>query len=215
MPPAPKIKICGITTLEDARFCAGAGADFLGFVQYEKSPRYLPPTDARAIIDWLYGPEAVGVFVNTPPDDVNRAADAAGFAWVQLHGDETPEDCAAVERPVIKALAVSPDDTAATLRARAAAFEGAADLFLLDTRTPAFGGTGQTFDWTAAEDLAGAFPFFLAGGLGPDNVSEAVRRVRPYGIDASSRLESAPGKKDLDLLADFFETLAALPLRAS
>lgn len=201
-----KLKICGITRLEDARYCAAAGADYLGFIQYEGSPRYVAPEQAREIIDWVYGPEAVGVFVNEPPEQVNRAAEAAGFALVQLHGDEPPEVCAAVERPVIKAVRVRPGDTADALRERMEAYRAHVALFLLDTHADeAWGGTGRRLDWDLARDLARVFPLLLAGGIGAENVEEAVRTVQPYGVDLSSSVEEAPGIKSFDRLADFFD----------
>ena len=110
------VKICGLTNLEDARFCAGAGADFLGFIQYPKSPRYVAPEVAATIIAWVYGPESVGVFVNEEAATVNRVAEAANFALVQLHGDEPPELCAQIERPVIKAFRLRPETTVDQMR---------------------------------------------------------------------------------------------------
>ena len=207
----PKLKICGITRLEDARYCAAAGADFLGFIQHEASPRYVPPATAKEIIDWVYGPQPVGVFVDAPPDAVNRTAEAAGFAYVQLHGDESPEACAAAERPVIKAIPVRGDDTPAALRARMEAYAPYVDAFLLDTHHAGRrGGTGQAFDWDAARALSDEFRIFVAGGISADNVAEAVTRLQPFGVDLASSVESAPGVKDFDRLADFFESFDAL-----
>lgn len=209
-----KIKICGLTRLEDARYCAGAGADYLGFIQLPESPRYLPPAEARALIDWLYGPQPVGVFVNETAEAVNRAADEAGFALVQLHGNEPPEVCAAVARPVIKAIRVVHDASAEQLRALMEPYAEHVAFFLLDTHhTSLWGGTGESFNWRLARDLAEAFPLFLAGGIGAHNVEEAVHTMQPYGVDLSSSVEEAPGIKDLDKLAAFFE--AADRLRAS
>lgn len=204
-----KIKICGITTLEDARFCAAAGADYLGFVQVESSPRRVPLEEARAIIEWLYGPEPVGVFVDASPDAVNRAAERAGFALVQLHGDESPEDCAAIERPVIKALGIRSDTTPDDLAARIARYADAADYLLLDSRTDQLhGGTGIAFDWSLAAAAAADTPIFLAGGLRPDTVDEAVRLVRPFAVDVASGVEEAPGRKDFERVRAFMDALA-------
>ena len=206
-----KIKICGITNLEDARFCAGAGADFLGFIQYPRSPRYVAPEAAKEIIAWVYGPEPVGVFVNETADTVNRTAAAAGFALAQLHGDEPPEVCARIERPVIKAFRTPPETTVDQLRARMEPYRTHAAYFLLDTHHPTlWGGTGETFDWQHARALAADFPIFLAGGLNPDNVAEAVQQVRPLGVDLSSGLEAYPGKKDFDKVNAFFERVNVL-----
>jgi len=202
----PKLKICGITTLEDARYCAAAGADYLGFIQYEDSPRYVAPETAREIIGWMYGPEAVGVFVNATAEVVNEVAEAAGFALVQLHGTEPPEVCARIEHPVIKALHVTPLTTAADLRALMTLYAPQVAFFLLDTsKTGLWGGTGASFDWAVAQDLARDFPLFLAGGLGTGNIAEAVRTVQPYGIDLSSSVEATPGVKDFDKLTAFFD----------
>ena len=207
----PRLKICGITRLEDARYCAAAGADYLGFIQYEKSPRFVDPLTTKQIIDWVYGPEPVGVFVNADPDTINRTADEAGFTLVQLHGDESPETCAAVARPVIKAVRVRPDSTVAELSEYLHRYRDVADYFLLDTfREDVYGGTGSAFDWAVAQQLSAEFEIFLAGGLGPANIEEAVSTVRPFAVDLSSSLESEPGKKDVDRLADFFEIYDAL-----
>lgn len=206
-----RVKICGITTLEDARYCAAAGADYLGFIQYPESPRFVEPALAREIIEWVYGPEAVAVFVNAGADDVNRTAEAAGFALVQLHGDEPPALCAEVERPVIKALRVRPGETADALRSRMEPYAGTVGFFLLDThRAGQWGGTGRRFDWEIARTLAADYPIFLAGGIGPGNVAEAVRTVQPYAVDLSSSVEAEPGVKDFDKLSAFFDAFRAV-----
>ncbi|MDX1547001.1 MAG: phosphoribosylanthranilate isomerase [Rhodothermales bacterium] len=212
----PRIKICGITTLADARYCAGAGADYLGFIQYPPSPRYLDPAEARAIIDWLYGPEPVGVFVDEPAEAVNAAVETAGFALAQLHGEESPGIVADVAVPVIKAIRVRPGDTVERLRARIAPYLGAAAYILLDTASDAaWGGTGERFDWALAAALAPEVPLFLAGGVSADNVAEAVQTVRPFGLDLSSSLEVAPGHKDFDKITAFFDAVSALQPDAS
>lgn len=206
-----KVKICGITRLDDARFCAGAGADFLGFIQYPDSPRYLTPTHAKEIIDWLYGPESVGVFVNADADVVNRVAEKAGFAWVQLHGNETPEICAAVERPIIKSFRVVHDASADQLRPLLAPYCEIVDYFLLDTyNSSVWGGTGESFNWRLVRELSYEFPVFLAGGIGAHNVEEAVRTMRPAGVDLSSSVEAEPGIKDFEKLQAFFDVVNAL-----
>lgn len=205
------VKICGITRLEDARFCAGAGADFLGFIQYEGSPRYIEPQQARQIIEWLYGPEPVGVFVNEDAETVNRIADEAGFTWVQLHGNEPPEVCAAIEKPVIKAFPVVHDASSDQLRPLLEPYREVADYFLLDThKSNVWGGTGESFNWRLVRELSREFPILLAGGISAENVEEAVRTMRPAGVDLSSSVESAPGVKDFDKLADFFDAVNAL-----
>lgn len=209
MPP-PKLKICGITTLEDARFCAGAGVDYLGFVQYPESPRYVPPDRAREIIAWLHGPEPVGVFVNASAEEINAACAEAGFRLAQLHGHEPPETVAAVEVPVIKTFRVQHDASSEQLRALMEDYRDVAAFFLLDTHhTSLWGGTGESFNWRVARELAGAFPLFLAGGISAENVAEAVATMRPYAVDLSSSVERAPGLKDFDKLNALFDAFRA------
>lgn len=204
-----RVKICGITRLEDARYCAAAGADFLGFVQYDESPRYVAPPVAREIIDWVVGPEPVGVFVNASAEEVNRACAAAGFRLAQLHGHEPPEVCAAIEVPVIKAVRVVSDASAEQVRALVEPYRDVADFVLLDTHhTSLWGGTGESFNWRLARELAADVDLFLAGGIGADNVAEAVR-MRPYAVDLSSSVEAAPGVKDFDKLGAFFDAFRA------
>lgn len=206
-----KLKICGITRLEDARYAAAAGADYLGFIQYEKSPRYVEPRRAREIVEWVYGPEPVGVFVNATADAVNRAAEEAGFALVQLHGDEPVFEVERVERPVIKALRVSGRTTTAELRRRMRDYEDVADYFLLDTHSGALrGGTGVAFDWEVARGLAEDYDVFLAGGVDAENVGRCIRMLHPYAVDVSSSLESAPGMKDFAKIDAFMSSFGEL-----
>ncbi len=203
------VKICGITNLADARFCAGAGAHYLGFIQYEGSPRYVEPKLAKGIIEWVYGAQSVGVFVNEDADFVNHRADEVGFAWVQLHGDEPPYVCEGIDPPVIKAIRVEAGQTADELRDLMSTYAPYVEAFLLDThKAGLYGGTGERFDWRIAADLAQDHKLFLAGGIGPDNVVEAIETVRPFAVDLSSSLEERPGVKDFDKVAAFFEALA-------
>jgi phosphoribosylanthranilate isomerase len=207
----PKLKICGITELEDARYCAGAGADYLGFIQHEDSPRYIAPDEAAKIIDWVHGPAPVGVFVNDSAEAVNRTADNASFALVQLHGNEPPEVCAAIEAPVVKAVRVLHDASATQLRTFMEPYVEHVDFFLLDTHsTSLWGGTGESFNWRLARELSADFPLFLAGGIDSGNVEEAVRTMRPYAVDLSSGLETEPGKKSFEKMERFFETFGSL-----
>lgn len=211
-----KLKICGITNLEDARFCAGAGADYLGFIQHEDSPRYVAPAQVAKINEWIHGPKPVGVFVNTPPDDVNRLADDAGFELVQLHGTEPPEDCAQIERPIMKAMRVVHDASAEQLRQAMKPYRDHVDYFLLDTHdTNLWGGTGESFNWRIARDLSSEFPLFLAGGISADNVEEAVQTMQPLGVDLSSSIESAPGQKNFAKMEQFFEVFDGLNEKAT
>lgn len=211
-----RVKICGITTLADARYCAGAGVDYLGFIQYPPSPRYLSPAEAAEIIGWLYGISSVGVFVDATPAEIHAAAAMAGFTMIQLSGDESVELCRQIDLPVIKTLHVRPDTTADELRRQMEAFQPHVAAFLLDTAKAGLrGGTGQAFDWNVAAELSASFDLFVAGGLHAGNVREVIERVHPFGIDLSSGVEYAPGKKDIDKLADLFETLDGINASSS
>ena len=190
-----RIKICGITTLEDAHMAIEAGADALGFVFYEASPRAVDPDHAAEIIRALPPfTQTVGLFVNGVPDTINSIADLCGLDIIQLHGDEPPEYCDAVCRRVIKAFSVKDRDSLNILGSYRVAG------YLLDAWSPdARGGTGISFNWElAAEAVQQGHRIILAGGLTPANISDAIRTVHPYGIDVSSGVESAPGRKDRD-----------------
>ncbi|GAB5519282.1 MAG: phosphoribosylanthranilate isomerase [Rhodothermales bacterium] len=207
-----KLKICGLTTLEDARFCSGAGADYLGFICYPGSKRYIAPKAIQSIAEWIYGSELVGVFVDESADHVNEVADAAGLHLVQLHGDEPSWLCAEVDKPIIKAFRVKATDTADALRYQFDDYADHVDYFLLDAyHDQLYGGTGKVFNWAVAQALAKDYPIFLAGGLSASNIAEAVGTVEPFAVDVSSSLESAPGVKDFDKLNAFFD--AFNPLR--
>jgi phosphoribosylanthranilate isomerase len=187
-----KVKICGITNIEDALHAAGCGADALGFVFYDRSPRCLTPEAARGIIAELPPfVNAVGLFVNEAPERIRQIADFCGLDVLQLHGDEVPADCDFAPRRVVKALRVK---KAASLDGHAAY---AVSALLLDAWVAGtYGGTGERFNWELAAAVARQRPVILAGGLRAENVAAAVRTVRPYGVDVSSGVEAAPGKKD-------------------
>ena len=193
-----RVKICGVTRLEDALQAARLGADALGFNFWPGSKRFVPPAAARAIVDRLPPfVTPVGVFVNQPEEAIRRAAGESGVRLLQLHGDEPPALCARLPLPVVKAVRV-----AAPLALDAlAAYRVAA--FLLDAPSAGFGGSGAAFDWSLAEGVAGLGPVILAGGLDPENVAAAVRRVRPYAVDVASGVESAPGVKVVAWMARF------------
>ncbi len=208
-----RIKICGLTSLADARFCAGAGADYLGFIQHLPSPRYIAPDQVRQITEWIYGPKTVGVFVNTDAAMVNHSCAIAGFDQVQLHGDESPAYCRRMTLPVIKAFSVKPSTNARSLARILTAYQDCVEIFLLDTwHSDLAGGTGKSFDWNVAKTLAVDFPIILAGGLNPGNVKQAVQAASPWGVDISSGIEHAPGEKDFDLVTDFFDSIAKVSL---
>jgi len=199
-----RVKICGITNLEDAVASIEAGASMLGFNFYERSPRYIEPSAARDIIQQLPASILnVAVFVNVAnPEQVRLQAREAGVTAVQLHGDESPAYCAELrEFFVIKALRVASDFAPE----QAASYE--TEAVLLDGFSPvAFGGAGQSFDWSIAariRPLVGKL--FLAGGLNQNNVATAIDLVRPYAVDACSGLESMPGRKDVAKVRAFIK----------
>ncbi len=201
-----KIKICGITNLEDALMAVEAGADALGFVFFAGSPRYISPEQAAAIIQSLPPfVQTVGLFVNEELSTVNAVADQCGLDIVQLHGEESPDYCTAVKRRIIKAFRVK---DASSLNAMAN-YRVAA--FLLDAWSPsAHGGTGKTFNWEIAARAVGVQHIILAGGLTPENVAEATVAVKPYAVDVSSGVESGPRQKDAGLVNRFIRATRSM-----
>ncbi len=187
-----KVKICGNTTLDDTMAAVEAGADAVGFVFYAKSPRAVDPKAAAAIIARLPPfVTPVGVFVNEDLSVVRRVMRECGLPLVQLHGDESPQYCAELGRAALKAVRVR---DRRDLERLALYQVGGIVLDAFVEGTP--GGTGVTVDWTLACEAKAPVPLILAGGLTPGNVTEAIRRVRPYGVDVSSGVEASPGKKD-------------------
>jgi phosphoribosylanthranilate isomerase len=188
-----KVKICGITNPADAQAAVAAGADALGFIFYEKSPRYVRLTDAAAISRPL-APfiMRVGVFVNAPEEFVFSAIRDCGLTLLQFHGDEPPEFCAQFGLMKMKAFRVHGPETLEQIP------KYATDGYLLDAySSTTLGGTGEKFNWDlAVEAQKFGKPIFLAGGLNAGNVAGAIRKVRPFGVDVSSGVESAPGIKD-------------------
>jgi len=194
----PRVKICGVTRLEDALQAARLGADALGFNFWPGSKRFLTPAAARPMVERLPPfVTPVGVFVNQPEAEIRRAAEESGVRVLQLHGDEPPALCARLPFPVVKAVRVSAALPLDALEAYPVA------AFLLDAPSAGYGGSGAAFDWALAEGLAGLGPLILAGGLTPENVAAAVRRVRPYAVDVASGVESSPGVKDVSKMARF------------
>jgi phosphoribosylanthranilate isomerase len=196
-----KVKVCGITSYEDAVMVLDQGVDAMGFNFFPRSPRYIRPEDACSIIRRI-PPFAVtvGLFVNvSDPNQVSSVARVAGVQVLQLHGDETPEYCQKLsDWPLIKALRIDSSGVSRNLE------EYPVRAFLLDAKDDVlFGGTGRSFDWRLASEIKRIRPMLLAGGLRPDNVREAIRIVAPYGVDVCSGVESAPGKKDAGKLKEF------------
>ena len=188
-----QVKICGITNLDDAQAAVEAGADALGFVFYNKSPRNMTiPAVARIFRKTRLRILRVGVFVNAPKDFVLRAVAECGLSLLQFHGDETPEFCTQFDVMSMKAFRIR---DAESLKELPKYPTTAWLLDALSAENP--GGTGEKFNWDlAVEAQKFGRPFFLAGGLTPENVADAVRRVKPFGVDVSSGVESSPGKKD-------------------
>ena len=186
-----KVKICGITNVDDALAASDLGVDALGFVFYRESPRHISPDQAREIIRRL--PPfitTVGVFVDLPPGEVKNIMRHASLDVAQLHGHELPEGCV-LDGRVIKAIRVKELSDLEPLH------HYHVSAFLLDTYTKeSFGGTGQIFNWDIALHAKQFGKIILAGGLNPDNVDKAVRLVKPYGVDVSSGVEERKGKKD-------------------
>jgi phosphoribosylanthranilate isomerase len=200
-----RVKICGITSLLDARAAVDAGANYLGFNFYERSPRNVARSEAARIRSQLPpAVEAVGIFVNTQPMDIFALGASVRLKYAQLHGDEKPQDVADLSRsiPIIKAFKVDGDFRLDLLLKYIKVF-----AFLLDapSETGQYGGTGQTFDWSIAAQAAKSHRIILAGGLKVGNVAEAIRTVRPYAVDVASGVETKPGKKDHGLMREFIQ----------
>ncbi len=194
-----KVKICGITNLEDAQAAAEAGADALGFVFYPDSPRFIDPGTARAIIARLpVFITSVGVFVDESEDLIRRIIREGGIQILQFHGSESPVLCTRFREKVIKAIRIKDEDSISEMQMYDV------DTFLLDTYLDcAKGGTGKTFNWKYAEMAKENGRIILSGGLNPSNIGDAVRQLKPYGVDVSSGVEISPGKKDYDKIREF------------
>lgn len=190
-----KVKICGITNWPDARRAIAEGADFLGFNFYPESPRYVAPAKAKQIVRRLPSKiSAVGVFVNEDEEKMLEIARTVGIDALQLHGDETPAAVARLRRslPVIKAIRVRKSSATGQLQR----YKTATALLLDGFDSARRGGAGKTFDWNVARQAKRYGRIFLAGGLTPENVGEAIRAARPYAVDVCSGVEAHPGKKD-------------------
>ena len=210
----PEIKICGITNLDDARAAMDAGADYLGFVLYKKSPRAVSPENLRRLTGKIGGKiKTVGVFVNASALVVTRIAADCGLDFVQLCGEEQQASFHALPRPVWRVIRflegkLQPEPSSWPLDHAPGAGQagGPAERYVLDSfQTGLYGGSGTTMDWDAAAKISAQHKIMLAGGLTPRNVSTAVRIVRPFGLDVSSGVESRPGKKDPDKIRFFIE----------
>lgn len=194
------VKVCGMTQADNIRAIEALGIDWMGFIFYAKSPRCL-----RALPDYLpQHVRRVGVFVNATPSDIAEADSIWHFDCLQLHGHETPETCRHWQgrgKLVIKAFSIATaEDLQATER-----YTSTCDYFLFDTKTPAYGGSGQCFDWQLLQHYPGDTPFLLSGGIGPESADELNRFNHPRwaGIDLNSRFETSPGVKDAERIRQF------------
>lgn len=198
-----KIKICGMTSIEDTLLAVKGGADAVGFIFYKKSPRAVSAKTVKSIVSAL-PPfiETVGVFVNETADRINRIADSCNLSAVQLHGDESPAFCKKIRRKVIKAVRVQGKESFKGLSSyKVSAF--LLDAFSEEQR----GGTGETFDWRLVSEGKKYGPIILAGGLDPKNVAHAIQKVKPYAVDVCSGVERQPGQKDPVRLKAFIKAV--------
>ncbi len=202
-----KIKICGIRTVDEALAAMDAGADLLGFNFYPKSPRYISVGVCRDVMSVMrkYGQISyVGVFVNASVAEIRATMETASLSLAQLHGDETPEMVRALDEKAFKAFRGVPD------RLNGFAREDAPALLVDASVKGSYGGTGMTADWKSAAELSKQIPLLLAGGLTPENVADAVRQVRPWGVDVASGVESSPGVKDVAKMKAFVQAVKRL-----
>lgn len=202
-----KVKICGITNLEDAAAAVEAGADALGFNFYRKSPRFIDPSAAKQIIATLPPlVTPVGIFVNEDVASVRSIMDRCGLGLAQLHGDESAAYCEELARPAMKAFRLKDRGSFLGL-AEFCGRAGVRGLVIDAFSDKEYGGTGQVVDWSLAAEAAKVAIVLLAGGLTPENVGQAIQAVHPYGVDVSSGVESSPGKKDHAKLRAFFDAV--------
>ena len=207
-----RIKICGITRPQDARAAVDHGADAIGFIQWRKSPRFIEPAAAAAIargLPPLVTP--VAVFVNPSRQEVEATLDAIPAATLQFHGEEEPRFCSGFGRPWIKAAGAKPGRD---LVKYFAAFNGASAWLVDEFHEKLYGGTGSKFDWSLVPRNPGR-PVILSGGLGVDNIDEAIHALRPYAVDVSSSVETAKGIKDAGKIAAFISEVRRADQRSS
>ena len=210
MPRVPwmvRVKVCGITNIDDALLAVDLGASAVGFVFWRNSPRYVDPGRARDIVAKLpCDVSAIGVFVDPLENEVRSVVEDVGLTAIQLHGDERPQFYQALAFRTIKAVGVTGRETISEILTIPNDV-----MVLLDANDKILrGGTGKTTDWEIAFEIASTRRVFLAGGLTAGNVAQAIATVRPYGIDVSSGVESAPGLKDSSRLRKFFKAVKSL-----
>ena len=200
-----RVKICGITNREDALLATGMGADAIGFI-FAESPRQITPAKARTIIRTLPPlVKSVGVFVNEEPARIKEIKSLCGLDLIQMHGDESPEICRDLMPHSIKAFRIQNERDIKNIKR----YQGAVRAILLDTyQKGKAGGTGKTFDWSlAVKAKKTGLPIILSGGLGPENIEEAISTVKPYAVDVNSGIEKRPGKKDTVLMKQLMEKI--------
>jgi phosphoribosylanthranilate isomerase len=206
--PRVRVKICGITRREDAELAARLGADYLGLIFVPGTPRFVTPEHAAEILGFAPHPPAIGVFMDAAADEIRQTVERVGLAGVQLHGDESPEECSDMPGFRIKTFRVRGAESLARCD------EYDTEAVLCDTHVEGLaGGTGRAFDHGLVVELARRRRLFLSGGLNPDNVVAAARLVRPWAVDVASGVERAPGIKDPAKLEIFFARLAEAGLR--
>ena len=211
-----RVKICGIMLPEQGRAIAKLGATALGFICATQSPRYVAPNQIRSVVEklpkhnsadnWV---DRIGVFVNASLKTIEETVAIAELNGVQLHGDESPEYCQAIRLmlPTVEIIKAFRLKTAANFE-QLQPYQSCVDAFLLDAYHPQqLGGTGQTLDWRSLQNLQPELPWFLAGGLNPNNILDALSQLSPDGIDLSSGVEKSPGEKELEKVALLFERL--------
>ncbi|MGF1488504.1 MAG: phosphoribosylanthranilate isomerase [Prochloraceae cyanobacterium] len=205
-----RVKICGITKAEQAKAIAELGATALGFICTSKSPRYISPAKIAEIVAELPSEiDKIGVFVNADRNEIKKVVDLAGLSGVQLHGDESPEFCQQIKSDLpqletIKAIALKTRESLSVVKV----YLNCVDTLLLDAYHPKMrGGTGKAIDWEILKEFRSPLPWFLAGGLTPENISLALSQTQPSGIDLSSGLERVPGDKDLNKVKDLFKKI--------
>lgn len=205
-----RVKICGIKQPEQGKAIAIAGATALGFICVPNTPRYVTKQQIRAVVEQLPKQiDQIGVFANSSVEEICQIVEFAGLTGVQLHGDESPEFCHQLRSmlpgiEIIKALRIKNSQALEQVQI----YFSSVDTLLLDAYNPQMlGGTGATLDWKTLQQFQPGCPWLLAGGLTPDNVLDALKQVKPNGIDLSSGVERAPGDKDLDKVAKLFEKL--------
>lgn len=197
-----KVKICGITSINDALTACGSGADALGFVFYKKSPRYIAPGDAAKIIEKLPAfVSTVGVFVDENIEHINAVMQSTGIDYAQLHGDEPISTVHQLGRRAIRAFRIKDKSSIEQVN------NSGLGIVLLDSYTDAYGGSGKSFDRRLLKDLSRSIKVILSGGITPDNVRELLNVYKPYAIDVSSGVETAPGKKSKEKIKTLFKNI--------